>query len=71
MPAIHPFVAVIGSDGSDHTPEFAQAAASPRAREVLRAVTEALACTAADVLSGPELRDLAWARHREAAAAGR
>ncbi|GAA2766924.1 hypothetical protein GCM10010103_59650 [Streptomyces paradoxus] len=50
MPAIHPFVAIMGEGGSDHTPEFAEAAASPRAREVLLAVTEALACTAADVL---------------------
>ncbi|MFG2132952.1 hypothetical protein ACGFNV_34845 [Streptomyces sp. NPDC048751] len=36
-----------------------------RAREVLLAATEALACTAADVLPRPDLRDEAWARHRE------
>jgi amidohydrolase len=70
LPAIHPFVAIMAADGSDHTPEFAAAAASPRARTVLRAVTEALACTAADVLRDPELREQAWAGHREAAAAG-
>ena len=39
-------------------------AASPRAREVLLAATEALACTAADVLLSGEPRDEAWARHR-------
>ncbi|MET9505807.1 amidohydrolase [Streptomyces sp. NPDC006622] len=62
VPAIHPFVAIM-DDGSDHTPEFAAATASPRARDVLVAVTEALACTAADVLSHADLRAEAWARH--------
>ncbi|WP_030237974.1 MULTISPECIES: amidohydrolase [unclassified Streptomyces] len=66
VPAIHPFVAIMDEDGSDHTPEFAEAAASDRAREVLVAVTEALACTAADVLRSGELREEAWARHRAA-----
>lgn len=60
VPAIHPFVAITGAEGSDHTPEFARAAASDRARDVLLAVVEALACTAADVLRDPPLRDRAW-----------
>ncbi|MEV5433652.1 amidohydrolase [Streptomyces sp. NPDC052701] len=68
LPAIHPFVAIMDPDGSDHTPEFAEAAASPRAREVLVAATEALACTAADVLLSPELRAEAWEGHRPAVA---
>ncbi|MEV8596042.1 amidohydrolase [Streptomyces sp. NPDC052012] len=68
LPAIHPFVAIMGADGSDHTPEFAAAAASSRAREVLLAATQALACTAADVLLEPGLRRAAWARHRAEAA---
>lgn len=63
VPAIHPFVAIMGSDGSDHTPEFAAAAASDRGREVLLAATEALACTAADVLLDEGLRRRAWADH--------
>jgi acetylornithine deacetylase/succinyl-diaminopimelate desuccinylase-like protein len=71
LPAIHPFVAVMDADGSDHTPEFAAASASERARGVMLAATEALACTAADVLHSADLREEAWARHREAAAAGR
>ncbi|GAB2878513.1 amidohydrolase [Streptomyces deserti] len=71
LPAIHPFVAIMAPDGSDHTPEFAAAAASARAREVLVTATQALACTAADVLLCPELRERAWARHRAAASAGR
>ncbi|MFI8192316.1 amidohydrolase [Streptomyces sp. NPDC085946] len=64
LPAVHPFVAIMDPDGSDHTPEFAAAAASPRAREVLVAATQALACTAADVLLRPDLRARAWERHR-------
>jgi amidohydrolase len=61
VPAIHPFVAIMDADGSDHTPEFAEAAASERARRVLLAVVEALACTAVDVVRDTELRRRAWA----------
>ncbi|WP_324787283.1 amidohydrolase [Streptomyces sp. H51] len=64
LPAIHPFVAITGEDGSDHTPEFAAAAASDRARRVLAAATEALACTAVDVLRDEALRAAAWRAHR-------
>ncbi|MFG2575117.1 amidohydrolase [Streptomyces sp. NPDC048481] len=63
VPAVHPFVAIMDSDGSDHTPEFAAAAASPRARRVLTAVVEALACTALDVLDDAGLRAEARSRH--------
>jgi metal-dependent amidase/aminoacylase/carboxypeptidase family protein len=66
VPAIHPFVAIMDAGGSDHTPEFAEAAASQRARRVLLAVVEALACTAADVLGDAALRDRAWAELRQA-----
>ncbi|GGL64383.1 amidohydrolase [Streptomyces fumigatiscleroticus] len=69
VPAIHPFVAIMGEDGSDHTPEFAEAAASERAREVLLAAAEALACTTADVLLRPDVRDKAWAHHHATAEA--
>ncbi|MEU0007904.1 amidohydrolase [Streptomyces sp. NPDC006314] len=60
VPAIHPFVAIMGAGGSDHTPEFAEAAASERGRRVLTAVVEALACTAVDVLRDADLRRRAW-----------
>ncbi|MFF9003872.1 amidohydrolase [Streptomyces achromogenes] len=66
VPAIHPFVAIMDAGGSDHTPEFAEAAASRRARDVLLAVVEALACTAADVLGDAGLRDRAWEGLRQA-----
>ncbi|MFF7969908.1 amidohydrolase [Streptomyces sp. NPDC007905] len=64
VPAIHPFVAIMDADGSDHTPEFAAAAASERARRVLVAVVEALACTAVDVARDAGLLARAWDRHR-------
>ncbi|MEW2584935.1 amidohydrolase [Streptomyces virginiae] len=70
VPAIHPFVAILGDGASDHTPAFARAAASDRGREVMLAAAEALACTAADVLTDSGLADRAWARQREKAAAG-
>lgn len=63
VPAVHPFVAIMGEDGSDHTPAFAEAAASERARTVLTAAAGALACTAADVLLDADLRGQAWAGH--------
>ncbi|MGI5248376.1 hypothetical protein [Actinacidiphila glaucinigra] len=52
LPTIHPFVAIMDDDGSDHTPQFAAAAA------------QALACTAADALADPGVTAAAWAEHR-------
>lgn len=69
LPAIHPFVAITGPEQSDHTPEFAAAAASERGRSVLLAATKALARTAVDVLTGANTVASAWAEfHRRAAA---
>ncbi|MFJ1967544.1 amidohydrolase [Streptomyces sp. NPDC087903] len=65
VPALHPFVAIMGADGSDHTPDFARAAAGERARRVMLASAEALACTAADVLMDSAIREEAWSRLRE------
>ncbi|MET9547119.1 amidohydrolase [Streptomyces sp. NPDC006627] len=70
VPAIHPFVAIMGSDGSDHTPEFARAAAGARGREVMLAAAYALASTAADVLLRTDVSERAWACHHRKAAAG-
>ncbi|MFI8965813.1 amidohydrolase [Streptomyces sp. NPDC053493] len=73
VPAVHPFVAVMGADGpdgSDHTPRFAEAAGSPRARRVMLNAAEALACTAADVLLGAGVAERAWDCHRRKAGAG-
>ncbi|MGW5657629.1 amidohydrolase [Streptomyces humi] len=71
VPAIHPFVTIMDEDGSDHTPEFAAAAASERAREVLLATTEALARTAADILGDAALRESARQAHEPAAGPAR
>jgi metal-dependent amidase/aminoacylase/carboxypeptidase family protein len=60
VPAIHPFLAITDPDRSDHTPEFAAAAASPRGRAVMLAAAQALAGTAVDVLTRPDLLDRAW-----------
>ncbi|MCD9879819.1 amidohydrolase [Streptomyces guryensis] len=68
VPAIHPFVAITEPDGSDHTPEFATAAASDRARRAMLAATEALACTAVELLLSAELREQAWREHGSRAA---
>ncbi|GAA4666843.1 amidohydrolase [Amycolatopsis dongchuanensis] len=69
VPAIHPFVAITGPEQSDHTPEFAAAAASERARTVVLASAKALARTAVDVLTGA--KDAAWAEFSRQAAAER
>ncbi|MEW2433864.1 amidohydrolase [Streptomyces caniferus] len=71
VPAIHPFVAILGPDESDHTPRFAEAAGGPAGRRAMLAAAEALARTAADVLLHPELGARAWSELRHKEAAGR
>jgi amidohydrolase len=70
VPAIHPFVSIMGPGGSDHTPQFAEAAAGERGRRAMLASAEALACTAADVLLSAGLQQRAWGCFQEKAAAG-
>jgi amidohydrolase len=70
VPAIHPFVAVVDPHQTDHTAEFAAAAASPRARDVVLAAATALARTAADVLLVPGVADAAWEEFRVKEAGG-
>jgi amidohydrolase len=67
LPAIHPFVAITGADQSDHTPEFAAAAAAPRARTTMLAAADALAATAIDVLTDPTFAAESWAAFHQAA----
>jgi hypothetical protein len=55
-PAIHPFVAIADPDQSDHTPEFAAAAKSPRGRATMLTAANALAATTIDLLTDVELR---------------
>ncbi len=57
LPAIHPYVAIVPEGVSAHTPDFAAAAASPAGLRGLRLATVALAATAADLFTEPELRE--------------
>ncbi|MEV4313786.1 amidohydrolase [Actinocrispum sp. NPDC049592] len=70
VPAIHPFVAIVDSDKSDHTPQFAAAAASGRGRHVMLAAADALGRTAVELLTDPALRTAAWQEFQHRAAAG-
>ncbi|MFD7654282.1 amidohydrolase [Actinosynnema sp. NPDC059797] len=63
-PAIHPFVAIVDEDTSDHTPAFAAAAGSERGLAVMLAAAGALAHTAVDVLGRPEVTAAAWTEFR-------
>ncbi|MDT7804891.1 MAG: hypothetical protein QOI78_8324 [Actinomycetota bacterium] len=65
VPAIHPFVAITTADHSDHTPEFAAAAASPGGRAAMLASAAALARTAIDLRTHPALVTQAWDCFRE------
>jgi amidohydrolase len=67
VPAIHPFVAITAAENSDHTPEFAAAAASPRGRAAMLASAAALARTAIDLRTHPALVSQAWDYFRELA----
>jgi len=55
LPAIHPYVAIVPEGVSAHTPAFAAAAASPAGLRGLRLAATAIAATAADLLTDPEL----------------
>ena len=55
LPAIHPYVAIVPEGVSAHTPEFAAASASPAGLRGLRLAANAIAATAADLLTDPEL----------------
>ncbi|ONI79991.1 amidohydrolase [Actinosynnema sp. ALI-1.44] len=68
VPSIHPFVAILDGDQSDHTPEFATAAGSARGREVMLAAADALSRTAIDLLTRPDLVSAAWDDFRQRAA---
>ena len=69
VPAIHTYIAIGPANLVCHTREFAQAAGGPRAVRGLVVGAKALAATALDVLTRPELRMAAWEEletHRQA-----
>jgi amidohydrolase len=57
VPTIHPYMQICEKGVGGHTPEFAEAAASPRADELIATGSILLAWTAADVLLRPDLRE--------------
>ena len=57
LPAIHPYLAIVGSEIASHTVEFRDATVSTRGRETLLNAAKMLAMTAWDFLTSPELRE--------------
>ena len=55
VPAIHPYVVIADPGVAGHTPEFAVAAVSPRGDRALLRAAKAMAMTAVDLLTQPEL----------------
>jgi amidohydrolase len=55
VPAIHPYVAIVNEGTSAHTPEFAEAAASPAGMRAVMIAATALALTAHDLFADPDL----------------
>lgn len=63
LPAIHPYIPIVDPGIGSHTPEFATAAASERGNRALIRAAKALAMTAVDLLTQPELVAQAKAEH--------
>jgi metal-dependent amidase/aminoacylase/carboxypeptidase family protein len=57
LPAIHPYIAIVGSEIASHTAEFRDATLSARGRKTLLNAAKMLAMTAWDFLTSPELRE--------------
>jgi len=64
VPALHAYVAIAPDEVAGHSPEFRAAAASPEGHAGLLDAARALAMTAVDLFSNPELVDAAWKEHR-------
>ena len=55
VPGIHPYVAIVDTGVAEHTHDFAEAAASERGQTAMIDAAKAMAMTAVDVLTNPEL----------------
>lgn len=55
VPAIHAYIQICGEEVAGHSHEFAEAAASKRGEDVLLIAAKALAMTAIDLFTDPEL----------------
>jgi amidohydrolase len=65
LPTIHEYIAIADDSTTSHSDRFREAAVSPRGDEAVLLGTKALAMTAWDVFSDPELRERAIAEYRE------
>ena len=57
VPAIHSYIAIVPEGVSNHTPEFAAAAASPQGFRGMLLAAKAMAMTGYDVLTDPDFLD--------------
>jgi amidohydrolase len=57
LPAVHPLLAIVGSDVAGHSVEFCEATTSDRGRETLLNAVKLLAMTALDYLASGDLRE--------------
>lgn len=65
VPAIHPYVVIADPGVGGHTPEFAAASASERGNQALLRAAKAMAMTAVDLLTQPEVMNQVRREHRE------
>jgi hypothetical protein len=56
LPAIHPLLAMVGSEVAGHSVEFCEATTTDRGRETLLNAAKLLAMTALDYLTSDDLR---------------
>ena len=66
LPTIHPTIAICEAGVAGHSPEFRDAAASPRADEVTLLAATLVAQTAYELFADPELVAAAWREFRGA-----
>jgi len=64
VPALHAYVTIAPEEVAGHSPEFRAAAVSPEGHAGLLDAAKALAMTAIDLFSNPDLVDVAWEEHR-------
>jgi amidohydrolase len=64
VPALHPYIAIAPDEVAGHSPEFRAASVSPEGHAGLLDAAKALAMTAVDLFSNPELVDAAWEEHQ-------
>lgn len=64
VPSIHPYVVIADPGVSGHTPEFAEASAGERGNQALLRAAKAMAMTAVELLTQPEVMDQVRREHR-------